>query len=105
MSSAFTVQCSRLPSEVFTFISMFHFLLTEHNKAQERLHWVRLKVALLQHLVFNADAQGSSLRTYQACSSAFLEYYSIFQQYVSWDFLSHNLWVYYLTGYTLNSLH
>jgi len=63
MSSAFTVQCSPLPSQVFTFISMFHFLLTEHNKTQERLHWVRSKVSLLQHLVFNRDAWERSLRT------------------------------------------
>lgn len=105
MSSAFTVQCSPLPSEVFTFISMFHFLLTEHNKAQEKLLWVRSKVSLLQHLVFNTDAWGRSLKASQACSGAFSEYYSVFQQYVSWDFLSHNPWFYYLTGYALTSLH
>lgn len=70
MSSAFSLLWYR--QKCLHSHPLLGFLLTEHHKAQERLRWVRAKVPLLHHLLFNTDAWGRSLRTSQACSRIIL---------------------------------
>lgn len=72
MSPAFTAQSLPPPSQVFTFRSTGHFLLTEQNKAQEERRWVRSRVPLPQRLVFNISFLGKEFENTPGRQRCFL---------------------------------